>query len=127
MFIPRFHPLLQFRECVSILYAAALSVLLIFCAVTFFDPSDASAEKMNKLYEIQQKIRNVWDNIDESKEEERSIRTNIQNVNETIGKKERELRNYDKRMSQTQSEISDLEKDIDTLTAELDGRKQYLK
>jgi septal ring factor EnvC (AmiA/AmiB activator) len=127
MFLFRFHSVTRSRKCVSVLYAAALSVFLIFCSVTFYNPSDASAEKVNKLYEIQQKIRNAWNNISESKEEERSIRTNIQHVNETIGKKEKELRDYDKRMLQTQAEISDLEKDIDTLTAELEVRKPFLK
>lgn len=121
------HPKLRFRKCVSSLHAAALSAGLILYAVIFLIPPDASAEKINKLFEVQQKIRNAWDTISESKEEETYIRKNIQEVSETIGKKEKELRNYDTRMSQTQKEIANLEKDIDMLTEALNSKKPYLK
>jgi septal ring factor EnvC (AmiA/AmiB activator) len=104
-----------------------LSAGLILYAVIFLVPADAPAEKINKLFEIQQKIRNAWDNISESKEEENSIRNNIQNVNETIGRKEKELRNYDRQMSQTKAGIANIKKDINTLTEELDSKKPYLK
>jgi septal ring factor EnvC (AmiA/AmiB activator) len=100
---------------------------VLFFFTTFLNLSDASAEKINKLLEIQQKIRNVWNNVSESKDEEKSIRTNIESINETIGKKEKALRDYDRRMSQTQEEFSRLEKEIDMLAGVLDGRKQYLK
>jgi septal ring factor EnvC (AmiA/AmiB activator) len=121
------HPKPQFRKCVSALHAATLSVGLILYAVIFLIPPDASAEKVNKLFEVQQKIRNAWDNISESKEEETYIRKNIQEVSEIIGKKEKELRNYDRQMSQTQAEIATLEKDIDMLTEALNSKKPYLK
>jgi septal ring factor EnvC (AmiA/AmiB activator) len=90
-------------------------------------PPDAPAEKINKFYEIQQKIRNAWNSVSESKEEEKTIRTNMENINEKIGRKEKELRSYDRRTSLSQAEISNLAKEIDTLAANLDNRKQYLK
>ncbi len=121
------HPKLQFRKCVPSLHAAALSAGLILYAVILLTPAAATAEKANKLFEIQQKIRNAWDNISESKEEETYIRKNIQEVSETIGRKEKELRNYDSQMSQTQTEIANLEKDIDMLTEALNSKKPYLK
>lgn len=121
------HPKLQFRKCVSALHATALPAALILYAVISLIPPDASAEKINKLFEVQQKIRNAWDTISESKEEETYIRKNIQEVSETIGKKEKELRNYDSQMSQTQKEIANLEKNIDTLTEALNSKKPYLK
>jgi septal ring factor EnvC (AmiA/AmiB activator) len=121
------HHKLQCRKCVSSLHAAALSTGLILYAFILLTPTDATAEKANKLFEVQQKIRNAWDNISESKEEETYIRKNIQEVSETIGKKEKELRNYDSQMSQTQKGIANLEKNIDMLTEALNSKKPYLK
>jgi len=118
---------LQFKKEKSPFYSAVISAFVIFLFTIFLNLSDASAEKINKLLEIQQKIRKVWSNVSESKDEEKSIRTNIESINETIVKKEKALRDYDKRMSQTKEEFSRLEQEIDMLSGALDGRKQYLK
>jgi len=127
MFHLKFQAKLLCRKSVPFIHAATLLAGLVMYAVVFCSPLNASAERVNKLYEVQQKIRNAWDNISESKEEESSIRKNIHEMTETIGNKEKELYNYDKLMSETEAEIANIEKDIDTLTKALDSKKPYLK
>jgi len=127
MFHLRFQWKLKCRTSLPFIHAATLLAGLVLYAVFFCSPLNASAERINKLYEVKQKIRNAWDNISESKEEESSIRRNIHEMTETIGNKEKELRDYDKQMSETQAEIANIEKDIDTLTETLDSKKPYLK
>ncbi|RJQ54014.1 MAG: hypothetical protein C4526_05550 [Nitrospiraceae bacterium] len=118
---------LQFRRRASVFCPTALALFLSFSLIPFLNPPGFSAERINKLYEIQQKLRKAWNNISESKEKEESIRTNIKSINETIGRKEKELRSYDRKTSHTKSEVYRLEREIEALSANLDGRKQYLK
>jgi septal ring factor EnvC (AmiA/AmiB activator) len=51
----------------------------------------------------------------------------VENINDTIRRKEKELRSYGRRTSLTQSEIDSLADEIESLAANLDSRKQYLK
>ena len=118
---------LQCIKSLLFIHAATLSAGLVLYAVFFCFPLNASAERINKLYEVQQKIRNAWDNISESKEEESSIRKNIKEMTQTIGIKEKELHDYDKQMAKTEAEIADLEKNINALSEALDSKKPYLK
>ncbi|MBI5739207.1 MAG: peptidoglycan DD-metalloendopeptidase family protein [Nitrospirae bacterium] len=106
---------------------AALFILLLSLAPAPLISRDASAEKINKLYEIKQKIRKAWDSVGESKEEEKAIRASMEKINETIGSREKDLRDYEKRMSRTQAEIGDIASEIEMLKGELDSQKQHLK
>lgn len=118
---------LHCKRCLSIFKSAVPAVLSIFFAITLVVPPDSLAEKVNKFYEIQQKIRKAWESVSESKDEEKAIRSNMEKINETIRRREKELRSFGRRTSETQAEISSLAKEIETLAANLDSRKQYLK
>jgi septal ring factor EnvC (AmiA/AmiB activator) len=114
-------------KCVFILRPLLLSVLLMFFVISLVNPPVTAAEKVNKIYEIQQKIRKAWKSVSESKEEEDVIRANMEDINDTIRKKEKELRSFGRQTSLIQSEIASLENEIEGLSANLDSRKQYLK
>jgi len=118
---------LVYKRCVLIIRSCAISVFLIFFAITLINPADVLAEKVNKLYEIQQKIRKAWESVSESKEEENVIRENMEGINNTIRKKEKELQSYSRRTSQTQDEVASLANEIESLAANLGSRKQSLK
>ncbi len=118
---------LIYKRCELIIRSCAVSVFLIFFVITLINPADVLAEKVNKIYEIQQKIRKAWESVSESKEEENAIRENMEDINNTIRKKEKELQSYSRRTSQTQEEVASLANEIESLATNLDSRKQSLK
>jgi len=106
---------------------AVLSVLVLSFAFAPLISRDASAERVNKLFEIRHKIRKAWNSVGESREEEKIIRSNMEKINKTIGSREKDLRDYERRVSHTQAEVAGLATEIEMLKGELDGQKQQLK
>ncbi len=70
---------------------------------------------MNKL----KKVR-------ETKAKEESIQSRINGMNETIERKEKELRSYDNKITRSKGEIRALSKGLSSLDKKLDNRTEYL-
>ncbi|RJQ49428.1 MAG: hypothetical protein C4538_02150 [Nitrospiraceae bacterium] len=113
--------------CAHPMKLSAIAGAFLFFAGICVSPHYAQAEKINKLLEIKQKLKKALNSISDSRAEEKSLRSNIENLNETISRKEKELHSYDRKMSRTQSDISRLSQEIDLLMGNMDGRKQNLK
>jgi peptidoglycan hydrolase CwlO-like protein len=91
-------------------------------------PSETSADNpINKLSEIQNKLKTKLIEVKATKKKEKSIITKIEDIDESISKKENDLRKYDKKIYKKQSEIESITKEIGFLTSRLNNRKQYLK
>ncbi len=86
-----------------------------------------AANPINKLSEIQEKIKTKLNQIKKSKKKEKSVLTQIEYINKSINKKEEELEHYDNQISNTQSQILNLSREIGLLAEKLDSRQQYLE
>lgn len=131
MFSCQFHPgqnYILLKKCFLYLYLCLRGCLLIFFAVFILLPSETSADNpINKLSEIQKKLKTKLSEVKESKKKEKSIITKIEDIDENINKKENDIRQYDKRIYKKQSEIQSISKEIEFLTSRLNNRKKYLK
>ncbi len=107
----------------------SLLIFLIFVlsAVTPHFSWSEAADPKKKLSDIEKKIEEKKQQVQESIKKENSVIENIEDINEIIKKKEQELRNYDKRISQTFSESQRLSKEIDEINTKLSGKQQHLK
>ncbi len=102
--------------------------LLILFAVFILVPSETSADNpINKLSEIQEKLKAKLSEVKATKKKEKSIVTKIEDIDANISKKENDLRQYDKKIYKKQSEIQSISKEIEFLTSRLNNRKKYLK
>jgi septal ring factor EnvC (AmiA/AmiB activator) len=110
------------------LHVSLKGSLLILFAIFILLPSETSADNpINKLSEIQEKLKTKLSEVKESKKKEESIITKIEDIDENISKKENDLRKYDNRINNKQSEIQSISKEIKILTSRLNNRKKYLK
>jgi len=114
----------KYDSCIYIVIAVFLLVFTLF----LISPSHTfAANPLQKLSDIQQKIKSTIEEAKETKKKENSVRSKIDSINNSISKKEQELRNYDKSIGQAQSKMQNLSHEISMLTAKLDARKKYLK
>ncbi|MEW6602047.1 MAG: peptidoglycan DD-metalloendopeptidase family protein, partial [Nitrospirota bacterium] len=103
----------------------SLIVFLTFAA-SHFSASEA-ADPKKKLSDIEKKIEQKKRQVKETLKKEKSVIENIEDINASIRKKERELRNYDKQISRTLSESQRLSSEIDDINAKLSGTQRHLK
>jgi len=102
-------------------------LLLVLWLVLASSSYTFAANPLQKLADIQKKLKSTIEEAKASKKKENSIRSNIDTINHNIGKKEQELRKYDQSIANTQSEMQNLSQEIRMLTDKLDARKKYLK
>jgi len=131
MFLRRLHPgqnYIYLKKYFSKFQLYVTGNLLILFAVFILLPSETLADNpINKLSEIQEKLKTKLSEVKKTKKKEKSIITKIENIDENIRKKENDLRQYDSRIYKKHSEIQSLSKEIEFLTGRLNDRKQYLK
>ncbi len=98
------------------------------CALIFIShvPQIHASSPMDKLSEIQSKIKSKLQQVKEAKMKETSLSSKIDNINKNIDSKEKELKKYNKRISRSQSEINALKKNIKQQEAILARRTRYL-
>ena len=110
---------------------AGISLLILFVfllpVVTPHFFLSQAADPKKKLSEIEKKIEEKKKQVRESIRKEKSVIENIEDINESIKKKEQELRSYDKRISQALSDSQKLSDEIDGINTKLSGRQQHLK
>jgi septal ring factor EnvC (AmiA/AmiB activator) len=112
------------QSCFYIVIPVFLLVLSLFLATPSYT---FAANPLQKLSDIKKKLKSTIEEAKETKRKENSVRSNIDNINHSISKKEQELRNYDHGIVKTQSEMQNLSQEISMLTGKLDARKKYLK
>jgi septal ring factor EnvC (AmiA/AmiB activator) len=101
--------------------------LLVFAFFLAAPSYTVAASTLQKLSDIKKKLESTIEEAQETKRKENSVRSNIDTINQSIHKKEQELKNYDKSMADTQSEIHNLSQEISMLIEKLDARKKYLR
>lgn len=107
---------------------SVISVLLLVLSLFLIAPSyTIAANPLQKLSDIKKKLESTIEEAQETKKKENSVQSSINTINQNIHKKEQELKNYDRSMAKTQSEIQNLSYEISMLTEKLDARKKYLK
>ncbi len=107
------------------------SVLLVLCLLLMsISASDFSvataADPVDKLSEIQEKLKTKLQDLTDVKKEEKSIASKIDNINSNISDKEKQLSQYNKRIHQTQLEIKNILKEIKAINDKLESAQVYL-
>jgi septal ring factor EnvC (AmiA/AmiB activator) len=118
---------LKFMKYFSLVNLIACLFFLIILSASLNSTEVLAASPVNKLSDIQDKLKTKFKEVKEAREKEKSLLSKLGNLDKSIGKREKELKGYDKRISQTQANIKNLSKEIKAMTNELDSRKQYLK
>jgi septal ring factor EnvC (AmiA/AmiB activator) len=115
-------------------WTCTFSLLVIFFLFpTLHDPSFSNAavskKKLTekKLSEVQRRLKTKKLKVKEALKKEQSILTKIENIDKSIQQKEKELKKFDRQISDTQTKILSTSKEIGVLTAKLNKRKKYLK
>ena len=117
----------KFMKYFSLANLIVYSFLLIFLSASLNSTEVLAANPVNKLSDIQDKLKTKFKEIREAKKKEKSLISKLVNLDKNINRNEKELKGYDKRMSKTRSNIKNLSKEIRVMTNDLDSRKQYLK
>lgn len=86
-----------------------------------------AANPRKDLSEIERKLKESKKQVNEAIEQEKSILSEIDRINKTIKKKQGEIKIYENRISQTESDMKNLENEIMTLTGRLEQNKEKLK
>jgi septal ring factor EnvC (AmiA/AmiB activator) len=86
-----------------------------------------AADTKQELSEIERKLKQRKQQVKETIKQEKSILSEVDKINKTIKQKQEELKNYENRIIQAQSNIKNLEEAIMTLVGKLDQKKQNLK
>ncbi len=86
-----------------------------------------AADLKKELTEIEKKLKEEKQKVKEAIKKEKSIFSELEKINRAIKKKKKELRHYDKRLSETLSKIEFLKDEITLFNGELGKRKKYLK
>ena len=86
-----------------------------------------AADPVDKLSEIQGKLKSKLQDLIDVKKEEKSIVSRIENINSNISNKEKELSQYNKRIYQTQLEIKSILKEIKLINDKLESAQGYLE
>lgn len=111
-------------------YSKALLLILIFlCSVglNFYRPSMAQASPSKKLSEIQDQLKSTLRDVQRSREKEKSIADQMDDIEKEIRKKEKELKRYDSSMVQTELQIEQIKKEVNSLMNQMGDRMQMLR
>lgn len=91
-------------------------------------PLDADANRtINKLSEIQNRIKSRVDQVRKAKNKEASLRMRMEKINNSIAKKEKELKSFDQQIKQTERQIGSYSRELTKLTADFKGNRARLK
>lgn len=86
-----------------------------------------AADPSKQLSIIEKKLKKKKQQVRETIEQEKSVLSELEEINRTIKQKQKDLRNYEIRISQTQLQIKALEEEIISITARIEQRRQDLK
>ena len=86
-----------------------------------------AADPVDKLSEIREKLKTKLQNLSAAKKEEKSIVSKIENINTNFINKEKELGQYNRRISQTRLEMNSILKEIKLINDKLESAQLYLE
>jgi septal ring factor EnvC (AmiA/AmiB activator) len=113
------------------LMISLLTSCVLFFILAYPLPANAAVSKKKlserKLTEIKKKLKTKKALVKDALKKEKSVLSRIQNIDKNIRQKTKELKGFDKQISQTQTKILSLSKDINALSIKLSKRKSYLK
>jgi septal ring factor EnvC (AmiA/AmiB activator) len=113
--------------CLRLTAAAVFAVMLLACspASLLFAANNASPSK--QLSVIEEKLKKKKQQVQETIAQERSVLSDLEAINRTIRQKQKEIRDYENRISQTQVNIKTLEEEIISISGRIEQRRQHLK
>jgi septal ring factor EnvC (AmiA/AmiB activator) len=113
------------------LMISLLTSCVLFFILAYPLPTNAAVSKKKlserKLTEIKKKLKTKKALVKDALKKEKSVLSRIQNIDKNIRQKTKELKGFDKQISQTKTKILSLSKDINALSIKLSKRKSYLK
>jgi septal ring factor EnvC (AmiA/AmiB activator) len=86
-----------------------------------------AADPVDKLSEIQEKLKTKLQDLTDLKKKEKSIVSKIENINTNISDKQKELSQYNNRIYQTQLEIKRVLKEMKLINDKLESAQMYLE
>lgn len=106
---------------------ACILLLSSFILYTPVHAAPARKSPDKELSEIQKKLKEKKQLIQRTIEQERSILSELENINKGIKQKQDELKNYEARIAQTLTKIKSTEDEIVEINARLGQKKQVLR
>ncbi|RJQ43139.1 MAG: hypothetical protein C4538_12570 [Nitrospiraceae bacterium] len=103
-----------------------LSLFFILAFYPLFHPAHA-ADPSKQLSVIEKKLEKRKQQVKETIEKEKSILSEVENINRSVKQKQKEMRDYESRIFQTQANIRNLEGEIVQLSGKMEQRSQELK
>jgi septal ring factor EnvC (AmiA/AmiB activator) len=100
-------------------------VLFVLISISHISQANASSP-MDKLSDIQNKIKSKIQQVKEARMKEESLTSKIEDISKDIHSKEKELQEYSKRISSSRSEIKALQNTIKQEETKLARRTRYL-
>lgn len=104
-----------------------VSLIIFFLLLTAQYSILYAASPKKKLTQIRRQLEKKKQKVKETIKKEKSVLERIADINAGIKKKQQELKKYDRQISEAQSNILHLSKEITLLNGKLDKRKDYLK
>jgi len=105
------------------------SLLLAFCFLVLSSQFSVlhASDPGKELQEIQKRLSEEKLKVKQTIKEEKSMLSELEQINKLLRKKHEELKYYDRRLSETRSRIKALENEISLLNEKLETRKNLLK
>jgi septal ring factor EnvC (AmiA/AmiB activator) len=110
------------------------SFRIIFCLVFIFVsilPAHfarlSAADPKKELEQVQKKLLQEKQKVKQTIKREKSTLSELERLNKILGKKQKELTDYDNRLSRTRSKIRQLENDILLMNGKIDKRASFLR
>lgn len=116
---------------ISINWKSGIKILTLLILVPLFLISlttrvnaESAAEKLS---EIKEKLKTKMLEVVQAKEEEKSLGSSIEKINDNVSKTQKELKSYDKRIHKTERTINELSEEISLLSKDLEGRQHSIE
>ncbi|MBI5675282.1 MAG: peptidoglycan DD-metalloendopeptidase family protein [Nitrospirae bacterium] len=104
-----------------------IGILFISYSLSFQTPPANAADPKKELTVIQQKLSKEEAKVKSAAKKEKSLLSELEEINRTIRTKQSELNSYDKELVETRSRITFLEDEISKLSSEMKKKKGSLK
>lgn len=102
-------------------------ILFLFSCLFFQTPSANAADPKKELTVIQKKLSQEEAKVKSAAKKEKSLLSELEDINRTIKAKQNDLNSYDKELTETRSKITFLEDEISKITGEMNKKKGNLK
>lgn len=108
-------------------FLISIYIIFLFSPLFFHAVSANAADPKKELKAIQKKLSKEEAKVKSAVKKEKSLLSELEEINRSIKTKQSELSSYDKELSETRAKITFLEAEISKLTGEMKKKKANLK